>query len=147
MGFKGVTGQLDIADLERLLNRDVKLVCFPHCLNVVGQVNPVAQIVSLIRANGSFACVYGLSYAPHGLPTLAELEADIYLFSFCKTYGPHQVTMVVREALAQQFSNQGHFFNSNYLNKRFTPAGPDHAQIAACVGMADYIDALRRFMI
>ena len=141
-GLNALTGQLDIADLERLLDRNVKLVCFPHCSNVVGQVNPVAQIVSLIHANGSFACVDGVSYAPHGLPNLAELGADIYLFSSYKTYGPHQGIMVVREALARQLPNQGHFFNSDYLSKRFTPAGPDHAQIAACAGMADYIDAL-----
>ncbi|MBL6610212.1 MAG: aminotransferase class V-fold PLP-dependent enzyme [Rhodobacteraceae bacterium] len=140
--LNALTGQLDIADLERLLDRNVKLVCFPHCSNVVGQVNPVSQIVSLIHANGSFACVDGVSYAPHGLPNLAELGADIYLFSSYKTYGPHQGIMVVREALACQLPNQGHFFNSDYLNKRFTPAGPDHAQIAACAGMADYIDAL-----
>ena len=36
--------------------------------------------------------------------------------------------------------NQGHYFNENSLYKRFTPAGPDHAQIAASAGMADYID-------
>ena len=141
-GLNALTGQLDIADLEKLLDQDVKLVCFPHCSNVVGQVNPVAQIVALIHANGSFACVDGVSYAPHGLPNLAELGADIYLFSSYKTYGPHQGIMVVREALARQLPNQGHFFNSDYLSKRFTPAGPDHAQIAACAGMADYIDAL-----
>ena len=141
-GLNALTGQLDIADLENLLDQDVKLVCFPHCSNVVGQVNPVAQIVALIHANGSFACVDGVSYAPHGLPNLAELGADIYLFSSYKTYGPHQGIMVVREALARQLPNQGHFFNSDYLSKRFTPAGPDHAQIAACAGMADYIDAL-----
>ena len=69
---------------------------------MVGQVNPVAQIVALIHANGSFACVDGVSYAPHGLPNLAELGADIYLFSSYKTYGPHQGIMVVREALARQ---------------------------------------------
>ena len=141
-GLNALTGQLDIADLEKLLDQDVKLVCFPHCSNVVGQVNPVAQIVALIHANGSFACVDGVSYAPHGLPNLAELGADIYLFSSYKTYGPHQGIMVVREALARQLPNQGHFFNSDYLSKRFTPAGPDHAQIAACAGMADYIDVL-----
>ncbi len=37
---------------------------------------------------------------------------------------------------------QGHWFNAGELYKRFTPAGPDHAQIAACAGMADYIDDL-----
>nr|HRK42426.1 aminotransferase class V-fold PLP-dependent enzyme [Gemmobacter sp.] len=38
--------------------------------------------------------------------------------------------------------NQSHFFNGNVLYKRFNPAGPDHAQVAACAGMADYVDAL-----
>ena len=76
-----------------------------------------------------------MGYAPHGMPNLAELRADIYLFSSYKTYGPHQGIMVVREALARQLPNQGHFFNSDYLSKRFTPAGPDHAQIAACAGI------------
>ena len=37
---------------------------------------------------------------------------------------------------------QCHHFNAGSLYKRFTPAGPDHAQIAACAGMADYVDAL-----
>jgi selenocysteine lyase/cysteine desulfurase len=38
--------------------------------------------------------------------------------------------------------NQGHYFNAGSLSKRFTPAGPDHAQIAACAGIMDYFDAL-----
>ena len=41
-----------------------------------------------------------------------------------------------------ELPNQGHFFNGDHLEKRFTPAGPDHAQVAACAGMADYMDAL-----
>ena len=38
--------------------------------------------------------------------------------------------------------NQGHYFNAGSLSKRFTPAGPDHAQVAACAGMADYVESL-----
>ncbi|MFN6978487.1 MAG: aminotransferase class V-fold PLP-dependent enzyme, partial [Gemmobacter sp.] len=68
--------------------------------------------------------------------------ADIYLFSAYKTYGPHQGIMVVRRGLAEALPNQGHFFNAGTPTKRLTPAGPDHAQIAACAGIADYIDAL-----
>jgi len=70
------------------------------------------------------------------------LGADIYLFSAYKTYGPHQGIMAIRRELGMQLPNQGHFFNANSLEKRFTPAGPDHAQIAASAGMADYIDSL-----
>ena len=50
--------------------------------------------------------------------------------------------MVVRRALAERLPNQGHYFNAGTASKRLTPAGPDHAQIAASAGMADYVDAL-----
>ena len=50
--------------------------------------------------------------------------------------------MVLREGFGFELPGQGHFFNHATLYKRHTPAGPDHAQIAACAGMADYIDAL-----
>jgi len=86
--------------------------------------------------------VDGVSYAPHGFVDVGALGPDIYLFSAYKTYGPHQGVMVIRRALGEMLPNQGHWFNADALEKRFTPAGPDHAQVAACAGMADYIDAL-----
>ncbi len=136
------TGHLDPQDLAALLDDKVRLVCFPHCSNVVGEINQVADICAMVQAVGAFACVDGVSYAPHGLPNIAQMGADIYLFSSYKTYGPHQGIMVIRRALGETLPNQGHYFNQGSLYKRFTPAGPDHAQIAASAGMADYFDAL-----
>ena len=136
------TGHLNPEDLEPLLDENVRLVCFPHCSNVVGEINPVVEITAMAHAAGAFVCVDGVSYAPHGLPDVGLMGPDIYLFSAYKTYGPHQGIMVIRRALAQQLPNQGHHFNGGTPYKRFTPAGPDHAQIAACAGMADYFDAL-----
>lgn len=136
------TGHLDLQELTKLLDGTVKLVCFPHCSNIVAEINPVAEIVKLIHEAGAKACVDGVSYAPHGLPNLAALGADIYLFSSYKTYGPHQGIMVIRRGLAEILPNQGHYFNAGHLDKRFTPAGPDHAQIAATAGMIDYFDQL-----
>ncbi|SMR71698.1 Selenocysteine lyase/Cysteine desulfurase [Aliiroseovarius halocynthiae] len=137
------TGHLDPADLDALLgDGKVKLVCFPHCSNVVGELNDVAAICAKARAAGAYSCVDGVSYAPHGFVNVDTLGADIYLFSAYKTYGPHQGIMVIRRALGQALPNQGHYFNADSLYKRFTPAGPDHAQVAACAGMADYIEAL-----
>lgn len=136
------TGLLNPEDLVDLLDEKVRLVCFPHCSNVVGAVNPVAEITALAHAAGAFVCVDGVSYAPHGFVNVDLLGADIYLFSAYKTYGPHQGIMVIRRPLGMQLPNQGHFFNADRLDKRFTPAGPDHAQVAACAGMADYMDAL-----
>ena len=136
------TGSLDPADLDNLLDDKVRLVCFPHCSNVVGEVNDVVAITARAHAAGAFVCVDGVSYAPHGFVNVGEIGADIYLFSAYKTYGPHQGVMVIRRDLGMTLPNQAHYFNADSLYKRFTPAGPDHAQIAASAGMADYIDAL-----
>ncbi len=138
-----LTGHLDPARLKPLLaDGKVRLVAFPHCSNVVAEINPVSEIVSMAHAAGAATCVDGVSYAPHGLPDVQELGTDIYLFSAYKVYGPHQGIMVIREDLGMRLPNQGHYFNGASLYKRFTPAGPDHAQIAASAGMADYFDAL-----
>ena len=137
------TGSLDPADLQALLSDGkVRLVCFPHCSNVVAEINDVAAISAIARAAGARTVVDGVSYAPHGFPDIPALGCDVYLFSAYKTYGPHQGIMVIRQDFGMELPGQGHYFNNATLYKRFTPAGPDHAQIAACAGMADYIDAL-----
>jgi selenocysteine lyase/cysteine desulfurase len=135
-------GQLDPADLTRLLDDRVRLVCFPHCSNILGALNPVAAWCALVHEAGAVACVDGVSAAPHGLPDIPALGADIYLFSTYKTYGPHQGIMLIEPDLAMRLPNQAHYFNAGASTARLTPAGPDHAQIAACAGIADYIDAL-----
>ena len=138
-----VTGSLDPAGLAALLaDGRVKLVAFPHCSNVVAEINDVAAICEIARAAGARTVVDGVSYAPHGFPDFPSLGCDVYLFSAYKTYGPHQGIMVITEDFGAELPAQGHSFNAGSLYKRFTPAGPDHAQIAACAGMADYIDAL-----
>ena len=137
------TGHLDPAGLGTLLEDGrVKLVCFPHCSNVVAEINPVAELCAMARSAGARTCVDGVSYAPHGLPDVGALGADVYLFSAYKTYGPHQGIMAIRKGIGAELPNQAHAFNGGTLYKRFTPAGPDHAQIAASAGMVDYFEAL-----
>lgn len=136
------TGELHLDDLAKLLKQDVALVVFPHCSNVVGAINDVAAISKLAKDAGARVCVDGVSYAPHGFPDVGALGCDVYLFSAYKTYGPHQGLMVIREDWGMELPNQGHYFNGDTLYKRFTPAGPDHAQVAASAGMADYFEAL-----
>ena len=136
------TGLLNVSDLENLLDESVRLVCFPHCSNIVGAINPVVEITAAAHAAGAFVCVDGVSYAPHGFVNVGDLGPDIYLFSAYKTFGPHQGIMVLRRELGALLPNQAHWFNADLLYKRYTPAGPDHAQVAASAGMADYYDAL-----
>jgi selenocysteine lyase/cysteine desulfurase len=136
------TGTLEEAQLERLLSERTRLLTFPHASNVVAHINPVAKITARARAAGVITVVDGVAWAPHGLPDVASLGADVYLFSLYKTYGPHQGLMVVREALLQRLANEGHYFNEAEVTKRLVPAGPDHAQIAAARGIAEYFDVL-----
>lgn len=136
------SGVLDPRELEPLLGRRTRLLAFPHASNIVAHENPVAAICELARAAGVITVVDGVSWAPHGLPDVPALNADVYLFSLYKTYGPHQGLMVVRRELIERLANEGHYFNAHEVLKRLVPAGPDHAQIAAARGIAEYFDAL-----
>ncbi len=136
------SGVLNLQDLDRLLSTRTCLVAFPHASNVVAHINPVAEITARAHAAGALAVVDGVAWAPHGLPDVPALGADIYLFSLYKTYGPHQGLMVIRDGLSERLANQGHYFNAHDRFKRLSPAGPDHAQVAAARGIAEYFDAL-----
>ena len=136
------TGMLDPEDLKAHLNDRTRLVAFPHCSNIVAHVNPVATLCEMAHAAGAVTVVDGVSYAGHGFPDVDALGTDIYLFSLYKTFGPHQGLMVVRRALLEKLANQSHFFNEDELRKKLIPAGPDHAQIGAAGGIADYFDAV-----
>lgn len=136
------TGSLHPEDLVALLSERTKIVAFPHCSNIVGEINPVRELAGLVHTVGAVTVVDGVSYAGHGFPNVTELGADIYLFSTYKTYGPHQGVMVVRSSTAQKLTNQGHYFNAGTRSKRLTPAGPDHAQVAAAKGVTEYFDVV-----
>jgi len=136
------TGELNPEGLDAWLGPKTRAVAFTHCSNVVASINPVRALTDQIHAAGAIAIVDGVSFCPHGLPDLSQLGADIYLFSLYKVYGPHLGVMVMTEGLNAELPNQGHFFNAGKSTLRFTPAGPDHAQIAAANGVLDYLEAV-----
>ncbi|MCL5777919.1 aminotransferase class V-fold PLP-dependent enzyme [Limibaculum sp. FT325] len=136
------TGHLNLGDLDRLLSDKTRVVAFPHASNIVAEINPVAEICAKVRQSGAVTVVDGVSYAPHGLPDIGALGADVYLFSSYKTYGPHQGVMAVRREVADRLPNQSHWFNAGHIRKKLVPAGPDHAQVAALAGIALYTDAV-----
>ena len=136
------SGELDPADLDQLLGEKTRVVAFTHCSNIVGSVNPVRDLADRIHAAGALVFVDGVAFCPHGLPDFEQLGADLYTFSLYKVYGPHLGVMVMRRALNEALPNQGHFFNAGIPTARFTPAGPDHAQIAATNGVIDYFEAV-----
>ncbi len=137
-----MTGSLDVADLDTLINAKTKLLTMPHCSNIVAEINDVAGVAKKVHAVGGLLVVDGVSFAPHGLPDIKATGADVYLFSMYKTFGPHQGAMFINKATQEKLPNQGHYFNAGYANKRFTPAGPDHAQISAVNGVVDYYETI-----
>jgi cysteine desulfurase family protein (TIGR01976 family) len=136
------TGMLHLADLDALLNERAALVAMTHASNIAATINPVAGVAERVHSVGGLLCVDGVSYAPHARIDVAELECDIYLYSAYKTYGPHVGMMYVAAEAADTMANQGHFFNAGTATGRLVPAGPNHAEIAACGGVMAYYDAV-----
>ncbi len=135
-------GMLNVEELKGLISNRTKMVAFPHCSNVIGYINPVKEISQLAHDHGALSVVDGVGWAPHGFPDLKDLGPDIYMFSSYKTYGPHLGVMYVNQDLMGKLENQSHFFKEGIPRGMITPAGPDHAQIAAINGILDYLDAL-----
>ncbi len=132
------TGLLDPENLYPLLNDKTKLVCFTHCSNIAATINPVKAIAKAAHEVDAKVVVDAVSYAPHCLADVKQLDVDFYLFSLYKTYGPHLGLIYGKQEHMHNIANQGHFFNQDYLGKRLTPAGPNHAEIGCAGGIVDY---------
>jgi selenocysteine lyase/cysteine desulfurase len=134
------TGRLDVKGLEQLLNARTKLVCVTQCSNIAGEIHDVAALARLAHAAGARIAVDAVSYAPHMLADLKALDVDFYYCSLYKVFGPHQGLMFVKREHLERLANQGHYFNASKLDKRLTPAGPQHGEIACASGIVDYLE-------
>jgi cysteine desulfurase/selenocysteine lyase len=81
-------GRLDMDAFRSLLERGPKLVAVAHVSNVLGTVNPVAEIARLAHEAGALVLVDGAQAAPKMALDVAELGADFYVFTGHKAYGP-----------------------------------------------------------
>lgn len=136
------TGLLDLADLEAQLTERTKLVCVTHASNLAATINPIRAIADLVHASGALLLVDGVAWAPHAAIDVAELGCDFYLYSTYKTYGPHQGLIYTRRSVLETLANQAHYFKADTPTAWLSPAGPDHAAVAASAGIIDYYEAL-----
>ena len=81
-------GRLDLADFGRALERRPKIVAFPYVSNVLGTVNPAAQLVRLGHAAGAVVVVDGAQSTPHLRVDVQALDCDFYALSGHKMLGP-----------------------------------------------------------
>jgi cysteine desulfurase / selenocysteine lyase len=84
----GDDGLLDLDALDAALARGPKLVAVAHISNVLGTVNPIADIVRRAHAAGAVVMVDGAQAAPHLPLDVRELDADFYAWTGHKAYGP-----------------------------------------------------------
>jgi cysteine desulfurase/selenocysteine lyase len=82
------SGELDLETYKTLLNNKTKLVSIAHVSNVLGTINPVAEIIKLAHAKNIAVLVDGAQSVPHIPVNVTELDADFYVFSAHKIYGP-----------------------------------------------------------
>ncbi len=84
-------GALDMDAFEALLSERTKLVAITHCSNVLGTVTPAAEIARLAHEAGAKVLFDGAQAAVHLPVDVQAIDADWYVFTGHKTYGPSGV--------------------------------------------------------
>lgn len=79
---------LDVEALPALLNERTRLVAVAHVSNVLGIINPIADIIRIAHAAGVPVCVDGAQSTPHLPVDVSALDCDFFVCSAHKMYGP-----------------------------------------------------------
>lgn len=91
-------GQLDMAAYRALLGPRTRLVALSHMSNVLGTVNPAAEIIEAAHALGVPVLLDGCQAVPHQSVNVLELGVDFYVFSGHKLYGPTGIGVLYGKA-------------------------------------------------
>src|SRR5271154_4897071 len=81
-------GELDLTAYRNLLGPKTRMVAVSHMSNVLGTVNPVAEIIADAHSAGALTLIDGAQAVVHGQVDVQALDADFYAFSGHKLYGP-----------------------------------------------------------
>lgn len=147
-------GSLDMDAFRRLLGSGrVRLVSVAHVSNVLGTVNPVAEIAALTHEAGAVLCVDGAQAVAHCAVDVRALGADFYAFSSHKMYGPTGVGILYgRRSLLEAMPPYqgggemiGHVSFTEgttwaALPYKFEAGTPDFVDAAAFVKAVEFID-------
>jgi cysteine desulfurase / selenocysteine lyase len=149
----GVTpdGRLDKSAIDELINPRTRLVALAHQSNVLGTVNPVAEIAARAHAAGALVLVDAAQSAPHGLADVRALGADFVGLTSHKMCGPTGIGVLwgrrdLLESLPP-FLGGGEMIESVWMD-RSTFAPPPHKfeagtmPIAQAVGLGAAVDYL-----
>jgi len=148
-------GVLDPAGLDRELERgDVRLVAFTHVSNVLGTINPVAEMTARVRAAGAVSLVDGAQAVPHMPVDIGAVGADFYAWTGHKALGPTGIGVLHgrRELLQEMppFLTGGDMIASvdfqsatwNELPYKFEAGTPPVAEAVGLGAAVDYLSTL-----
>ncbi len=137
------TGRLDAAALDALLGPRTRLVCFTHCSNVTGAIEPATALVRRIHAAGALAMVDGVAFAPHRQVDVQAIGADFYVLSLYKTFGPHLAVLHINEPLFRWLPGINHpFIAEDDLPYKLQPGHANHELSWAAAAIPEYLRTL-----
>ena len=134
--------ELEIENLKLLLNAKTKIVAVTHCSNIVASNNDLKSIAKLVHEYDAYIIGDGVSYAPHGLPNVKDLDVDFYTFSLYKTFGPHLGLLYGKKEILDQLPNQNHEFLDGDVPYTLNPGGPNHEELSCLIGIYEYFNNL-----
>ncbi|SDN98289.1 cysteine desulfurase family protein, VC1184 subfamily [Rhodoferax sp. OV413] len=136
----GDTLALDLDSLDRLLTPRTRWVAMTHASNILGTVNPVAEVAQRVHAVGARLCVDAVAYAPHRLVDVQASGADMYVFSFYKVFGPHYAVLWVQRDLLLSLPSLNHYFiGQDVLPYKLQPGNVNYELSYGCIGINDYL--------
>lgn len=147
-------GELLTDEYEKLFCERTRLVCVAHVSNVLGTVNPVKEMVAVAHRNGVPVLVDGAQSVPHMPVDVRELDADFFVFSGHKVYGPTGVGVLYGKEewleklppyqgggeMIQHVSFERTTFNE--LPFKFEAGTPDYIGTTGLAKALDYVSAL-----
>ncbi|MCT4368918.1 cysteine desulfurase-like protein [Yangia mangrovi] len=137
--------RLRLEDLAPLMGPRTKLVCVHHVSNILGQINPVAEIAEFVHARGAKICVDGVAYAPHRAIDVTGWDVDYYIFSLYKCYGPHTAIMYGKyELLAELDGLYHYFYGKDKIPGKLEPGNPNYELAYSTTAVVAYIQELGR---
>jgi cysteine desulfurase family protein (TIGR01976 family) len=94
---------LDLHDLKRKISAKTRLVAVGYASNIVGTINPLAEITQLAHAAGALMFIDAVHYAPHGPIDVKALDCDFLVCSPYKFFGPHLGTLYGKKEHLERF--------------------------------------------
>ena len=147
-------GELLLDEYEKLFSERTKLVSVTHVSNVLGTVNPVKDIIATAHAHDVPVLIDGAQSIPHIKVDVQDLDADFYVFSGHKIYGPTGVGVLYgKEEWLDRlppYQGGGEMIKNasfekttfNELPFKFEAGTPDYIGTTALAKALDYVSAL-----